>query len=103
MIPGEGCSYREVVCAETIKVISRALLGNRGGAEPHSTGPMGKDTQDLGDMNFHEKALFVKADVAAPLVVEPDDSVSFAMLPFALSMSPLFGDSVHRMRSVFSD
>ena len=54
-------------------------------------------------MNFHEKALFVKADVAAPLVVEPDDSVSFAMLPFALSMSPLFGDSVHRMRSVFSD
>ena len=46
-------------------------------------------------VNFHEKALFVKADVAAPLAVEPDDSVFFAMLPFALSMSPLFGDSVH--------
>jgi hypothetical protein len=29
--------------------------------------------------NFHEKALFVKADVAAPFVVERYGSVSFAL------------------------
>jgi hypothetical protein len=43
--------------------------------------------------NFHEKALFVKADLAAP--VERWSSVSFAMLPSALLVSLLFGDSVH--------
>ena len=45
--------------------------------------------------NFHEKALLVKADVAAPFVVERYGPVSFAMLPFALLVSPLFDDSVH--------
>ena len=45
-------------------------------------------------MNFHEKAHFVKADVAAPRV-EPNGFVSFAMLPSALLVSLLFGDSVH--------
>ena len=32
----------------------------------------------LGEANFHEKALFVKADVAAP-VVERNSFVSFAL------------------------
>jgi hypothetical protein len=48
------------------------------------------------EANFHEKALLVKADVAAldrgraqrPFVLS-------AMLPSALSVSPLFDDSVH--------
>jgi hypothetical protein len=44
--------------------------------------------------NFHEKALFVKPTWRL-LAVERNDSVSFAMLPSALSVSPLFGDSVH--------
>ena len=35
--------------------------------------------------NFHEKALLVKADVAAPFVVERYGPVSFAMLPFAVN------------------
>jgi hypothetical protein len=35
--------------------------------------------------NFHEKAHFVKADVADPFVVERYDSVSFAMLPSAVN------------------
>jgi hypothetical protein len=34
---------------------------------------------------------------------ERDNSVSFAMLPSALLVSLLFGDSVHTMRSIFSD
>ena len=49
----------------------------------------------LREANFHEKALFVKADVAAAFVVERYDSVSFAMLPSALLMSPLSSDPVH--------
>jgi hypothetical protein len=44
--------------------------------------------------NFHEKALFVKPTCRL-LAVERNDSVSFAMLPSALSVSPLFSDSVH--------
>jgi hypothetical protein len=44
--------------------------------------------------NFHEKALFVKPTWRL-LAVERNDSVSFAMLPSALSVSPLFSDSVH--------
>jgi hypothetical protein len=44
--------------------------------------------------DFHEKALFVKPTWRL-LAVERNDSVSFAMLPSALSVSPLFGDSVH--------
>ncbi len=32
-----------------------------------------------GHANFHEKALFVKADVAAPFVVERNGSMSFAL------------------------
>jgi hypothetical protein len=35
--------------------------------------------------NFHEKALFVKADLAAPFVTERNGSASFAMLPFAVN------------------
>src|SRR5829696_8690912 len=45
--------------------------------------------------NFHEKAHFVKADVADPFVVERYDSVSFAMLASALLMSQLSSDPVH--------
>jgi hypothetical protein len=53
--------------------------------------------------NFYEKALFVKPtwrllSVAERKLLCP----SRAMLLSALSVSPLFGDSVHRMRSVFS-
>src|SRR5215210_4874306 len=44
--------------------------------------------------NFHEKALFVKPTWRL-LAVKCNDSVSFAMLPSALSVSPLFSDSVH--------
>jgi hypothetical protein len=51
------------------------------------------------DANFHEKALFVKAGVAAPRG-RAQRLLPFAMLPSALSVSLLFGDSVHRMRSV---
>jgi hypothetical protein len=46
-------------------------------------------------MSFHEKALFVKPTTWRLLAVERNDSVSFAMLPFALSVSPLLSDSVH--------
>jgi hypothetical protein len=52
--------------------------------------------------NFYEKALFVKTDVAAPLCGERSYSVLRAMLLFALMVSLLSSDSVHRMRSVFS-
>jgi hypothetical protein len=48
----------------------------------------------IGEANFHEKALFVKPTWRL-LAVERFGSVSFAMLPFALSVSPLFSDSVH--------
>jgi hypothetical protein len=48
----------------------------------------------LGEANFHEKALFVKPTWRL-LAVERNDSVSFAMLPSALLMSPLLSDSVH--------
>ena len=36
-------------------------------------------------------------------MIEANGSLPFAMLPSALSVSPLVGNSVHRMRSVFSD
>jgi hypothetical protein len=45
--------------------------------------------------NFHEKALFVKADVAAPRVRAQRLRVLRAMLPSALSVSPFFCGSVH--------
>jgi hypothetical protein len=45
--------------------------------------------------NFHEKAHFVKADLAAHFGIERNGCVSFAMLPSALLVSPLLGDSVH--------
>jgi hypothetical protein len=48
-----------------------------------------------GDANFHEKALFVKADVAASCGRALELRVLRAMLPSALSVSPLFSDSVH--------
>jgi len=54
--------------------------------------------------NFYEKALFVKVDVASLEIVAECNGCSAlrAMLLFALSGSPLFNGSVHRMRSVFS-
>ena len=55
------------------------------------------------EANFHEKALFVKADVADPFVVERNGCVSFAMLPFALSMSPCSSVTRCIVRSIFSD
>src|SRR5215203_3467423 len=45
--------------------------------------------------NFHEKAHSVKADVAAPWWSSPTILVLRAMLPSALSVSPLLGGSVH--------
>jgi len=52
-------------------------------------------------MNFYEKALFVKTDVAAALCGgNANCSALRAMLLSALSVSSLFSDSVHRMRSV---
>src|SRR5215216_3144227 len=55
------------------------------------------------DMNFYEKALFVKTDVAAALCGgNANCSALRAMLLSALSGSPLFCGSVHMMRSVFS-
>jgi hypothetical protein len=54
------------------------------------------------DMNFYEKALFLKTDVAAALCgMNANCSALRAMLLFALSRSPLFCGSVHLMRSVF--
>src|SRR5215213_3994449 len=54
-------------------------------------------------VNFYEKALFVKTDVAAALCGgNANCSALRAMLLSALSGSPLFCGSVHRMRSVFS-
>ena len=53
--------------------------------------------------NFHEKALFVRADVADPFVVERNGSASFATLPFALSMSPRSSVTRCIVRSIFSD
>src|SRR5215217_5585264 len=64
----------------------------RGAFSPSPTPP---DRLDQGRANFHEKAHFVKADVADPFVVERYDSVSFAMLPSALLMSQLSSDPVH--------
>jgi hypothetical protein len=51
----------------------------------------------LGEVNFYEKAQFVKADVAAQYVAERNGcSALRAMLLSALSVShTLFGDSVH--------
>jgi hypothetical protein len=47
-------------------------------------------------MNFYEKALFVKTDVAAALCgMNANCSALRAMLLFALSGSSLFGSSVH--------
>ncbi len=47
-------------------------------------------------MDFYEKALFVKTDVAlAPCCRVQLLSVLRAMLLFAPAVSPLFGDSLH--------
>ena len=43
-----------------------------------------RSSQNSYKANFHEKAYFVKADVAAPFAVERHGSASFAMLPFAV-------------------
>ena len=46
--------------------------------------------------NFYEKALFVKTDLAVTPYGRPQLlSALRAMLLYALSVSPLFGDSVH--------
>src|SRR5215211_6823930 len=58
-------------------------------------GSIGSRLCPMPNANFHEKAHFVKADVADPFVVERYDSVSFAMLPSALLMSQLSSDPVH--------
>src|SRR5215204_5179559 len=62
-----------------------------------------RSLQNIYKANFHEKALFVKADVADPFVVERYGSASFAMLPFALSMSPRSSVTRCIVRSIFSD
>jgi hypothetical protein len=63
---------------------------------PRSDAPdsQGGDLCTILQANFHEKALFVKSTWRL-LAVERNDSVSFVMLPFALSVSPLLSDSVH--------
>ena len=53
-----------------------------------SRAKVGDDFRQSPKPNFHEKALFVKADVVASLAVERNGSVSFAMLPSALSLGP---------------
>jgi hypothetical protein len=58
-----------------------STLGIRTSEKPHNA-------------NFHEKALFVKADLAAPCRAL-ELRVLRAMLPSALLVSLLFGDSVH--------
>jgi hypothetical protein len=45
--------------------------------------------------NFHEKALFVKADLAASVWPSLTGPALRAMLPSALSVSQLSSDSVH--------
>ena len=52
--------------------------------------------------NFYEKALFVKTDVAVAVWGTQLLCPSRAMLLFALVVSQLSTDSVHRMRSFFS-
>ena len=54
-------------------------------------------------MNFHEKAVVVKADVAAA-VIECDRFCPSRYASIRTFGEPsLFGGSVHRMRSVLSD
>jgi hypothetical protein len=58
-------------------------------------------------MNFHEKAVVVKADVAAA-VIEcdrfcPSRYASIRTFGEPFGEPSLFGGSVHRMRSVLSD
>jgi hypothetical protein len=55
-------------------------------------------------MNFYEKALFVKTDVAAALCgMNANCCVPFALCFYSHSRGAhSFGGSVHRMRSVFS-
>jgi hypothetical protein len=54
------------------------------------------------EANFYEKALFVKVDVAAALwLTLLLLSALRAMLLSALSVSSLFGDSVHREIRLF--
>src|SRR5215211_3496777 len=74
----------------------------------HSPGPINHQPPccgaDRGKSNFHEKALFVKADVAAPLRGRaPRLCVLRAMLPSALSLSPRSSVARCIVRSIFSD
>jgi hypothetical protein len=55
----------------------------------------GRTSENPQNANFHEKALFVKADVAASCGRALELRVLRAMLPSALSVNPLFRDSVH--------
>jgi hypothetical protein len=55
-----------------------------------------RSSQNASYANFHEKAHFVKADVAAPFAVERYDSASFALRFHSHSRGALFFcDSVH--------
>ena len=55
--------------------------------------------------NFYEKALFVKPTWRLYVVAERNSFVPFALCfyPYSQGAHTLFGGSVHRMRSVFSD
>jgi hypothetical protein len=78
-------------------VVTRSLLGERSESVVSSYAECSSKEalKRTSRANFHEKALFVKADVADPFMRERDSCVSFAMLPSALLVSPLLGDSVH--------
>jgi hypothetical protein len=57
------------------------------------------------DTNFYEKALFVKPTWRLCIVAKRNSLGPFARYASIRTVSEpaLFGDSVHRMRSVFSD
>ena len=63
---------------------------------------LGASAKWLPEANFYEKALFVKPTWRPLCGVSRLLCPWRAMLLFALSMSSLFGGSVHRMGSVFS-
>jgi hypothetical protein len=79
-----------------------ALLYSPPVALRHSGGDIGRPQPSTGEClcripyaNFHEKALFVKADLAASVWPSLTGPALRAMLPSALSVSQLSSDSVH--------
>ena len=70
-----------------VRVAKKILKNVEGGAE------CGLSAWDRGYANFHEKAIFVKGDVATATTVHA--LAVRAMLPSALSVSLLLGGSVH--------